>query len=205
MGTVGSILLLAGCGGGDDSAADSIPGTVSEPWTSFCTGTFSEDTEIIGAFGDPTFTARAGEEYLLLDFDDSSGARAEFAYMTSAGPDSFEVEPDQDESFPFTSNCAIGEGLPYYAVFKDVIVFEDKELTTKICELNAGSVLPAGGEGRGFGFAGSAQGAAVYELILGPFSEQCEAQGSGYISVPHTTSFGSSTFLVPVIGIIGPE
>lgn len=202
---IGSV-VLAGCGGDDDdhNGQGSGNGTVTETWAGFCTGTFTEDTPIID-FGKAIFTARAGEEYLLSDFDDSFGGRAEFLYLTNAGPDSFEVEPSVDATWPFTSNCTIGEGVPYYAVFASVGVFAEEQLATKICDLSAGSVLPAAGSGRGYAFAGSAKNAAIYEVILGPFSAECGGHGSGYIRVPMTTSFGSSTYLVPVVGIVGLE
>jgi hypothetical protein len=203
-----SVLALAGCGGSDDDDDDgtgSGAGTVTETWASFCTGTFTEDTAILDAFDEPAFTARAGDEYLLADFDDTFGGRAEFLYLTGVGPDSFEVEPGADGSWPFTSNCAIGAGVPYYAVFENVSVFAEQELETKICDLSAGLVLPAGSSGRGFAYAGSLGESAIYQLILGPFSAECDGQQSGYIRVPRTSSFGSTTWLVPVAGIIGPE
>jgi hypothetical protein len=203
-----SALALTGCGGSDDDDDDGMGsgnGTVSESWSSFCTGTFTEDTPIVDAFDEPAFTARAGDEFLMSGFDDSFGGRAEFLYLASAGPDSFEVEPSGDGAWPFTSNCTIGEAVQYYAVFKNVSVFAEEELTTKICDLSEGSVLPAGSSGRGYAFAGSLEDAAIYEIILGPFSAECGGSESGYVRVPRTSSFGSTTFLVPILGIIGPE
>lgn len=40
-------------------------------------------------------------------------------------------------------------------------------------------------------------------MILGPFSAECEGLGSGYVRVPHTRSFGSTTWLVPIAGLLG--
>ncbi len=205
----GSVVALAGCGGGDGGNAGNGSGngdgTVTEQWAGFCTGTFTEDTPILDAFDEPAFTARAGDEFLLSDFDDSFGGRAEFLYLTHGGPDSFEVQPDADGAWPFSSNCSIGEGVPYYAVFEDVSVFMEQELTTKLCDLSQGSVLPAGSSGRGYSLAGSLGDATLYEVILGPFSAECGGQASGYIRVPQTRSFGSTTWLVPILGIIGPD
>jgi hypothetical protein len=206
---MGSVLALTGCGGSDDDddgdGTGSGDGTVTQPWADFCTGTFTEDTPIADPFGDPAFTARTGDEFLLSDFDDSFGGRAEFLYLTNAGPDTFEVEPTSGGTWPFTSSCMIGEGVHYYAVFKSVSVFAEQELTTKICDLSEGSVLPAGSSGRGYAFAGTSGDSAIYEVILGPFSGECGGQESGYVRVSRTESFGSTTFLVPVVGIIGPE
>jgi hypothetical protein len=201
-------LALTGCGSDNDSGgngAGSGSGTATPQWAGFCTGTFTEDTAIIDAFDEPMFTARAGDEYLLSDFSDSFGGRAEFIYLTNVGPDSFEVKPTASGAWPFTSNCTIGMGVPYYAVFDDVSVFAEKELKTKVCDLSEGTVLPAGTSGRGYSLAGSVGNSTVYQVILGPFSAQCGALAQGYISVPQTSSFGSTTWLVPIAGIIGPE
>jgi hypothetical protein len=200
-----SVLALTGCGGSDGNGGDANgDGTVTATWAGFCTGTFTKDTPIVD-FGREIFTAHAGQEFLMSDFDDAFGGRAEFVYLTSAGPDTFEVEPNADATWPFTSNCTIGQGVPYYAVFEDVSVFAEKGLATKICDLAAGSVLPAGSSGRGYSLAGSIESATIYEVILGPFSAQCAGHDRGYVRVPQTRSFGSTTWLVPIAGIIGPE
>ncbi len=204
---VSGVFALLGCGSGDGSGSGELAngdGTVTEAWAGFCTGTFTKDTPITD-FDRPIFTARAASEYLMADFSDSFGPRAEFLYLTSEGPDSFEVEASADAAWPFTSNCTIGKGVPYYAVFKDVSVFAEKELTTKICDLSAGSVLPAGSSGRGYALAGSSNGATIYQVILGPFGAQCGERDSGYVRVAQTHSFGSTTWLVPIAGILGPD
>ena len=199
-------LALTACGGGDggNGGSTSNTGTVTDPWATFCTGTFTQDTPILDIFDEPTFTAKAGEEYLLSDFSDSFGGRAEFLYLTSVGPDSFEIEPDANGGWPFTSNCTIGKGVPYYAAFTNVDVFAEEALSTKVCSIAAGSVLPAGTSGRGYAFTSAAGDAAIYDVILGPFSDQCQSRDRGFIKVPHTKSFNSTTWLVPIAGIIGP-
>lgn len=204
LGLLGGVTLIS-CGSSDDDGAANGDGTVTERWAGFCTATFVKDTPIGDGFDEVLFTARAGDEFLLSDFRDTFGGRAELLYLTNAGPDSFEVEPSSEGAWPFTSNCAINQGVPYYAVFKNVSVFAEKELATKICDLSEGSVLPAGTSGRGFAFSGSSGESAIYEVILGPFSAQCGDLGKGFVRVPHTTSFGSTTWLVPIVGIIGPE
>jgi hypothetical protein len=201
-----SVLTLSACGGDDDDEPGAnANGTVTEAWSDFCTATFTKDTPLVDAFGDPAFTARAGDEYLLSEFDDAFGGRAEILYLTNAGPESFTLEPGSDGSWPFTSDCAIGEGVPYYAVFTDVSLYAEKELTTKICDLGAGSVLPASGTGRGYAYAGPSGDSAIYEIVLGPFSAECGDRDSGYVRVPQTRSFGSVTWLVPFAGVIGPK
>jgi hypothetical protein len=207
---LGTVLLLAACGGADDDdngGGGYGDGTVAGPWTAYCTGTFTADTPIPDPFEDePLFVAKAGAEYLLADFDDTFGGRAEFVYLTAAGPDTFELE-SSDGSWPFTSNCAIGEGVPYYAVFTNVRVYAEEALTTTICELAAGTALPAGSGSRGYATAGeiTLNGPLTYEVYLDAFAEQCGGYDTGYVSVPPTQSFGSNTWLVPLITIIGPD
>jgi hypothetical protein len=206
---MGSVFALVGCGGGEDEnggeGSESQDGTVTEEWAGFCTGTFTKDTAVLDVFDEPMFTALAGEEYLLADLSDTFGARAEFLFLTDVGPDSFVLEPDAEGAWPFTSNCAIGEVVPYYAVFDDVTVFAEEELVTKMCDLSKGSALPSAGSGRGYAYIGSEGSSAVYEVILGPFSEECGGADRGYISVPQTRSFGSTTWLVPFSGLVSPE
>ena len=201
-------VALTSCGGSDNDGgggAGSGNGTITEQWAGFCKATFTADTPIVDAFDEPAFTAKAGDEFLLSDFSDTFGGHAELLYLSNVGPDSFELKPDSDGAWPFTSNCTIGQGVPYYGVFDDVSVFAEKELTTKVCDLSEGSVLPAGTSGRGYSFAGSLGESALYEVILGPFGAQCAGLTKGYISVPHTRSFGSTTWLVPIAAVIGPE
>ena len=202
------VFALTGCGSDGDgggSGPGSGGGTVNEKWAGFCTATFTQDTPIVDAFGESTFTAQAGDEYLLSDFSDSFGDRAELLYLGSGGPDSFEVEPSADGGWPFTSNCTINAGVPYYAVFKNVSVFAEKELTTKICDLTEGSVLPAGTSGGGYSLSGVSGSSAIYQVLLGPFGAQCGGASQGFVRLPQTTSFGSTTWLIPIARIIGPE
>ena len=198
-------LALTGCGGGNGGGAAGGAGTVTEPWTKYCTATFTADTPIV-EFDETKFTARAGEEYLMTSFDDSFGHRAELLYLTPTGPDSFDLEPGADSTWPFMSNCEPGKGVAYYAAFTDVSVFSDQALSSKICDLKAGAAHPAGTSSRGFSLAGSAAGgASIYEVMLGPFGADCGGAASGYISVPQTRSLGVTTWLVPIASVIGPE
>jgi hypothetical protein len=204
----GSVFALTGCGGSGDSNGGGAPangnGTVTEAWSKYCTGTFTEDTPITD-FDRTVFTAHTGDEFLMSDFSDTFGPRAEFVYLTSAGPDSFEAKAKADATWPFMSNCDINKGVPYTAVFTDVTVFAEQALTTKLCDIKAGSVMPSGNGGGGYSLAGSSNGATVYNVILGPYAAQCGGNTKGYIRVPQTQSFGSTTWLVPITGIIGPN
>src|SRR5688500_10334097 len=75
-----AVLTIAACSGGGGHGGkgpgSGSNGTVPEAWADFCTATFTEDTPI-QEFGDVLFTARAGDQYLLADFRDSFGGRAE--------------------------------------------------------------------------------------------------------------------------------
>ena len=72
------VFAVTGCGGSNGDGSGSVGGTVTEPWAAYCTGTFTQDTPLVDAFDEPTFTARAGDEFLLSDFSDGFGGRAEF-------------------------------------------------------------------------------------------------------------------------------
>jgi hypothetical protein len=203
---LGSILSLQACsgGGGDGTDAGSGPGTVTAPWTDFCTATFTESTPVLDPFDEPTFTANAGDEFLLSEFNT---AYSEIVYLTNAGPDPYVIDQNANGDWPFTSNCTAGDGVPYYAVFEDVSVYAEETLSTKICDLAAGTALPAAGGARGYLLTGglSLEGPATYEIYLDVFSSQCAGNDTGYISVPETHVFGSDTWLVPIIGIIAPN
>jgi len=117
------------------------------------------------------------------------------------------VDADASGVFPFTSTCAPDSNVSYYAAFTNVTVFSDEALTTKICDLVGGTALPAVGSSRGYMLAGSGSlnGPATYQIYLNAFSAQCGGNDAGYISVPQTEIFGTHTWLVPVIDIIGPN
>src|SRR5512145_270805 len=90
----GTLLLLslsgiALCGCGDDAADGSRDpgGQVADPWRSYCVATFTRDYRIVDMFGDPVFTAREGDAYLMTEFGESFGKdRAGLAYLAADGP-----------------------------------------------------------------------------------------------------------------------
>jgi hypothetical protein len=198
---LGLALTLAGCG--DDDGGATGDGTVTEAWAGFCTATFTEDKAVLNGFGEPLFTARAGSEYLMSR---NGGLGVEFFYLTGAGPETFEVEPDDRGEYPFTTNCGGTTGVPYNAVFADVSVFAEERLTTKICDLSAGTAVPSDVGTNGYSAAGefNLSGPATYEIILGGFAEQCGNAASGFVSVPQTVVFGSHTWLVPIQTVLHP-
>ena len=129
-------------------------------------------------------------------------------YLTPDGPDTFEIGVAAGtQAFPFTSNCTPGDVTEYYAVFTDVGVYDSVELSTKLCDLSAGSVVPRDGASMaGYATAGGGlSGPATYQVMLNAFSDRCGGASEGYVSVPETEVLGSTTWLVPIIVIIGPE
>jgi hypothetical protein len=212
LGALAALVLVSGCGGGDDDdengSASGAAGMVTEAWSSYCVATFTAAHGVSDGF-DTLFTAKPGERYLMSEFGEDFGQdRAELLYLTKAGP--LELELDSatgPQGFPFTSNCEFGKGVPYYAVFSDVSVYSDQAMTTKVCDLSAGTALPIE-SGKPTGYSSVSfefGGPNTFELYLNAFSAQCGGGERGYISVPQIEVFGTITWLVPVTRIIGPN
>jgi hypothetical protein len=196
-----------GSGGSDAGGTASIgPGTVTEEWTDFCVATFTEDYEVTDDFGEPLFTVRTGEEYLLIAYPEPY-SRAQAAYLTPTGHLEFDIEPSDDfTSFPFTSNCSVNPPLSYFAVFADVSVYAEPELTTKLCNLASGAALPRLSESSaGYALEALQDGGAVYEVFLNAFSSECGGAESGYVIVPSVHLFDSDRVLVPFDVIVADD
>ena len=213
LGRSGMVLVLLGavmgCGGDDGdsdgpSGTGSGSGTVTAPWDAYCVATFTQDTSILD-FGDPLFTARAGEAYLMTSYQTFGELRATLAYLTPKGPFDFTLAVPAGMPAPFTSNCEVDKGKSYQAAFTDVSVYADEALTTKLCDLKAGTVVPSSGSISGHSTTNIAFGGPItYEVYLNGFSASCGGMEQGYVSVPETQLFGTTTWLVPIIQIIGP-
>ncbi len=194
-------LLVAGCSDDDE------PGTITEEWSSYCTATFVDDYQLIDGFGDSRLTIAAGEEYLLLAYDESAGElEANLAYLTKRGPYAFAIKTDPaNPTLPFTTNCEIGNVANYMGAFDDVTFYATEELSQEICTLSAGTVLPRTNEPAGFSIAGgiSFGGPQIYRVYLNAFAAQCGAS-EGFVKVPETSVLGTQTNLVPVRWFVGP-
>lgn len=191
--------VLTACGGG--SGAPQQPQTTIDTWSDYCIATFTEDHQVIDFFGDVAFTAVAGDEYVISRL---AADEAELVFLATTGPETFTVE-GSTETRPFTTPCEAGATSDHYAVFSDVTVFADEELTTPLCDLAAGAVHPREPTGSGYSITGSSVGSNLtYEVILNAFSTECGGADRGYVSVPETTVHGTNTWLVPIIGIVGP-
>lgn len=207
---VGALFLL-GCGSGSNeaNAASGSDGQVTDAWRDYCVATFTSDVALKDSFGDTAFTARKGEQYLLMDFNSWGGEpRVEIAYLTSAGPDIHEVPVSGGpETFPFTSNCTFDAAVEYYAVFADVKVYDTESLSTEICSLPAGTAVlrdmttNAGYSATTLSFTGP----QIYSVMLNALAPLCGGAETGYISVPQTTVLGVTTALVPIQVVVKPQ
>jgi len=171
---------------------------VSEPWDAFCVAAFTMDYQVTDDFQKPLFTARAGEQYLITSY--TLDFAATLAYLTPSAPLTFGVRVGVDMKLPFTSNCAPLGSRPYFAVFADVSVFAEPQLTTKICDLAAGAAVPrdpAKNAGYEVEISGAGAPSAVYKVFLNAFSSQCGGMDNGYVRVWPFTALGSRRLLAP--------
>jgi hypothetical protein len=204
-------MTAVGCSGSDGGGgpASSGGGTVTDPWSSYCVATFGEQYTVLDAFDEPMFTAQPGDEYLMAEYGDDFGQdHSSLLYLTADGPQDFDIDaPSGSRDFPFTTTCPFGTSARYYAAFTDVSVYSDQALTMKLCDLPKGTVAPMD-TAAGAGFSATSfnlSGPTVYEVELNAFSAQCGGAASGYVSVPQTSLFGATTWLVPIHWILGPN
>jgi hypothetical protein len=197
-----ALVLVTACGGSSGSSGTNSQTTIDD-WRDYCVATFTEDYTFIDVFGDPAFTAHSGEEYVVASLE--VGEPPELVYLATTGPETLTIDATAD-ALPFTTDCTAGSTTPYLAVFSDTIVYAEEALSTPICELSAGTTTPRDTTaGAGYAITGSSVGSSMtYEVILNSFSADCGGADRGYISVPQTSLFGSSTWLVPIISIVGP-
>lgn len=202
--------LLAGCGSNAATGPASGGGQVTDAWRAYCVATFTKDYTVT-EFGDPLFQARVGDAYLMSAYGkELNQDHAELVYLISAGPYAFSIDaPVGSRDFPFTTNCAFDATTSYYAVFKDVSVYDSAELKNKICDLPANTVKvrnPSSTTGyQSVDNSLSFSGPTTYEVYLNAFSEQCGGAKTGFVSVPMTAVLGTQTWLVPIASIIGPS
>jgi hypothetical protein len=203
-----AVLACSACGGSEDDRNDgggTGGGTVTDAWRAYCTGVFTKDYDVIDSFDEMQFQARAGQEYLLSEYGDGFGPKAQMIYLWPGGPEEFEVTGATTADFPFTTSCPLNTATPYYAVFEDASVFADEALTTKLCELKSGTALPRTNSQSGYSLVTlNFTGNNIFEVYLNAFSAQCGGAASGYVSVPPVKSFDSTTWLVPILSVLAP-
>lgn len=202
-------LIIAGCGSdsgkGNNSTAS---GQVTAAWGDYCTATFTKDVAISESYsdGDVAFTARAGEEYLLVEYGSfGTTPQVRIAYLTPSGPRLYDVPvTGGPETFPFTSNCTYNAAVEYYAAFTDVTVYDSESLTNAICTIPAGTAM-ARDTSTNAGYSAvtmNFSGPTTYNVMLNVFSTLCGGATEGYISVPETHVLGVTTWLVPIETIL---
>ena len=88
--------------------------TTIDDWRDYCTATFTEDYEVVDRDGDPSFTAKAGDEYVVSWLELHS---AGLIHLAAAGPLEFRVE-ETDGLWPsMTFSCTRGLTVSSWAVF----------------------------------------------------------------------------------------
>jgi hypothetical protein len=192
---------LIACGGSSgDGGSGTESQTTVDDWRDYCIATFTEEYPVLDGFGDVAFTAHVGDEFLMASYD--ADDNPQIIFLAETGPETIELE---EATLPFTSNCTAGATTQHYAVFSDTTVYAEEELTTSLCELEAGHAVPLEPTGAGYGITGSNAGSgAVYEVILNALSTECGGAERGYVDAPQTVLWGSYTYLVPIQVIVGP-
>lgn len=209
LGSVACAWLLSACGGGDGDDGQSIRGTVTGEWRNYCVATLTRDVEYDAGWD--ALTLEAGSEYLVAGYEDGFGEiDLDLLYLTPGGPYDVEIRVATAADLPVSSNCDLPNAKQYYAVFQDLAVYAEKELTTKLCDLSGGSVLP---QENTFVSQGVADFSSIdfsskpqtYRVSLNAFSPQCGGGQDGFISVPSTSVAGTTTWLPGIHWILGPN
>jgi hypothetical protein len=201
-------LCLAACGGGDaphdeDDGVEEAYGVIDPPdepvpaiergeplpeaWSRFCVASFTRDFTFESASGDPLLTIQRGDELLLYDLYAS-----EFGVLipVPGGVQTFN-EPFFHEALPFDTNCDRDQLTNHIAVFANMTLYEDPELTRPICQLERGTTFP-------FDSWGSAQTFAdeLVKLDIAGWSEPCAGHDVAY--------FAQTDDVWPIQYILGP-
>ena len=91
--------------------------------------------------------------------------------------------------------------------FTNVTLYGAQDLTTKICDIPAGTSLkrdmtaPAGYSAVGVVLSGP----QTYDIMLNVFSPMCGNATDGYLGVPQTQVLGVTTWLVPIDTLLKPQ
>jgi hypothetical protein len=199
VGFLGCALLLLGCG---ESVDGTLPGeTTLETWRDYCVATFTHDYVVLDHLGEVDFAAKAGDEYLVQYLDNEETS---LVHIGATGPYLFDVVAEPQEWVPLTSTCQAGSTTRHVAVFSDITVFADRERTTPICSLAAGTTRPYDTSATAGYVLNSTNGQAFFEIWLNAFSEDCDGAESGYVEVSSTWIFEATSWLSPIITISGP-
>jgi hypothetical protein len=198
------LLCVLGCsengaegGMGGSRTAD----TTIDDWRDYCTATFSEDYEVLDRHGDPSFTAKAGDEYVVSWLELHS---AGLLHLAAAGPLEFRVG-ETDGLWPaMTFSCTRGLTTSSWAVFTNATVFAEPERITPVCELVAGTTSPFGSSSSSGMTSGKLNDTYFYELRGNALGPNCEGVDVGYVEATSTRVFRSAELLSPVSVVLGP-
>ena len=80
-------LVLTACGsnGSGTGTGGTAGGQVTDAWRDYCIATFTGDVTIQDVGGETAFTAHAGEQYLLTEFDTFNGQPRARNSLSDAG------------------------------------------------------------------------------------------------------------------------
>lgn len=190
-----SVALAAatvGCGDDDDGPLKAGPGVVTEAWAGHCQATFTADHRVVDPFGDPAFTIKAGEVY-LLGRHDSLGTS--ILYLTPAGPIDYDIEYEGDA--PFESNCAAGEGERRLGVFAETVLYRDEGLRDEICRVAPNQVLPVGDRSASL-TSGLFDDPAIYRVMESSLADLCGGETEGYLKAPFVLHGGTHHAVEPM-------
>lgn len=199
-----SLFWLAGCSEGGASEGMGGAGnaeTTVDDWRDFCVATLTEDYEVLEGNGEGLFTAKAGDEYLVSWLElDSAG----LVYLAPSGAYDFSIET-KGGLWPATFSCTRGQTTPYWAVFVSTTAFADSDLTTPLCELEAGTQSAFDSTSASGITSGGMSGAYFYELRGDALGPKCDGALVGYVEAESTRLFGAARLLPPVGMILGPN
>lgn len=188
-----------------EASADAGPlqTTSIDDWRSYCIATATESFDVLMYTGD-VFTAQAGNEFLLAEYDEPKDIEASMFHLGEEGALPLEVEQaDFPEGFPLTSNCTPDATVRHYAALTDATVYTSAALSTVLCEIPAGTVVPGGGGYEAIGIPTTGQD-ATYKLFLRGYEAQCGA-AEGYVNAPAGVVRGVATHTIPLRVIAGSE
>jgi hypothetical protein len=190
-------VLLGGCGKENGSVTgnenkDKLEGIRLSPAP--CKATFTQAYQVMDMFGDPQFSIKPGDSFIVQDISSFFGANLYTEFPQ--GVYDFEVEKKDGGEWPFTLNCVEGKTQTYLAAFSNTTVYSDSLLTQPLCTLTKGTTALTTGP-TGFYLVGDFF-SNVYHVELGGFASSCQGATGGYVRAPEANVFNASTTLIPI-------
>lgn len=202
-----SLMACGDDGGGGGGGGGSAGGTITEEWESFCSATLTEDMAVKDVFDDVLFTAKAGDTYLMSDYETFAGeTRAELLYLHPQGVVDFRIAAPEGEPLPLESNCEVDSGLKHQAVFVTTTFYTDEGLGAVACELEAGT-SGAGGGGSVLVSEldfNNPNAPATYQVTMGGLAAACNDITETYVRAAPFQAFGTTYAQPPVDFVLAP-